>query len=75
MATSTHHDATLDDQIAPEMVQVYREKTATQRLNIAFDMWRSGRKLITAAVRKQFPNWTDEQRQKEVARRMSDGLV
>ena len=75
MATSTHHHATSDDRMDPEMVAVYREKTATQRLNIAFDMWRSGRKLITAAVRKQFPNWTEEQRQKEVARRMSDGLV
>ncbi|MEZ6119156.1 MAG: hypothetical protein R3C28_21655 [Pirellulaceae bacterium] len=61
--------------ISPEMVAVYRSKTPTQRLQIAFDMWRSARKIALAAVRQQHPQWSDDRQQAEVARRMSDGLV
>jgi SMC interacting uncharacterized protein involved in chromosome segregation len=61
--------------ISPEMTEVYRQKTPTERLQIAFGMWRSARRIVSAAVRHQLPNLSDEQQQQEVARRMSDGLV
>jgi len=57
------------------MVTVYRAKTPTERLQIAFGMWRSAKKIIMAAVQHQHPDWTDQQRQAEVARRMSDGTA
>ncbi len=60
--------------ISPEMAAVYRNKTPSQRLQIAFDMWRSARKIVSAAVRQQHPEWSQQQRLAEVARRMSDGL-
>ena len=61
--------------ISPVMAEVYRQKTPTQRLEIAFSMWRSCRKIVTAAVKDQFPDWSEQQRQQEIARRMSDGLL
>jgi hypothetical protein len=64
-----------EDCISPEMVVVYRDKTPTQRLQIAFGMWRSARKLIVAAVRNQHPDFTEDQVQREVARRMSNGTT
>ena len=62
-----------EDCISPEMAEVYRQKTPTQRLAIAFSMWRSGRQIVTAAVRNQFPDWS-EQQQQEIARRMCCSL-
>ncbi len=59
--------------ISPAMVEVYRQKTPAQRLEIAFGMWRSARKIIVAAVRNQHPDWSEQQIQTEVAKRMSDG--
>jgi len=64
-----------DDRMSPEMVEVYRRKTPTQRLQIAFDMWRSAQKIVAAAVKHQMPDATDEQRRQEVARRMSHGRL
>ncbi len=64
-----------DDRMTPEMVEIYRKKTPTERLQIAFGMFRSGQKIVAAAVKKQLPDATDAERQREVARRISHGLV
>lgn len=64
-----------EDRISPEMAEVYRQKTPAQRLRIAFSMWRSGQKIVAAAVKNRFPNWSEQQRQQEIAQRMSDGLL
>ncbi len=59
--------------ISAEMAAVYRQKTSAERLQIAFGMWRSARKMIEANVRQQHPDWSDDEANREVARRMSHG--
>ena len=59
--------------MSAEMVAVYQEKTPAERLQIAFGMWRSAKKIIAAAVRQQHSDWTEEQQRAEVAKRMSHG--
>ena len=71
------HDLLPDSQdcMSPEMVEVYRQMSPTQRLQIAFGMWRSGKKLVEAAVKQQLPEASREEQQREVARRLSHGLL
>lgn len=57
------------------MAAIYRQKTPTERLQIGFDMWRAARKLVAAGVCDQHPDWSDEEVSREIARRMSHGLV
>ena len=61
--------------ISPEMAAIYRQKTPTERLQIGFGMWRAARKLVAAGVRHQHPDWSDDNVTREIARRMSHGLV
>ena len=61
--------------ISPEMAAIYRRKTPTERLQIGFGMWRAARKLVAAGVRHQHPDWSDDNVTREIARRMSHGLV
>ena len=58
-----------------EMAEVLRQKTGAERLAIAHGMWRFAYRLVTQSVKNQYPDWTEEQRQQEVARRMSHGAV
>ncbi len=60
--------------ISAEMAAVYRQKTPTERLQIGFDMWRSARKMVAARVHQQHPDWSDDEANREVARRMSHGF-
>ena len=57
------------------MAAIYRRKTPTERLQIGFDMWRAARKLVAAGVRQQHPDWSDDEINREIARRMSHRLV
>ncbi len=61
--------------ISPEMAAVYRQKTPEERLQIGFGMWRAARKLVEAGIRRQHPEWSDDQVNGEIAYRMSHGLV
>ena len=61
--------------VSDEMAEVLRQKTSTERLQIGFEMWRSARRMTRAAVKHQHPDWTDEMVDREVASRMSHGLV
>jgi len=61
--------------ISPEMAKVYRQKTSAERLQIGFSMWRAARKLVECGVRRQHPEWSDDQVNGEIARRLSHGLV
>jgi Rv0078B-related antitoxin len=67
-------------QIPPEVVDhqmaaILREKSPGERLAITHGLWRSTRNLLRCAIRAQQPDWSDEQIQREVARRMSHGAV
>ncbi|MCX7426049.1 MAG: hypothetical protein NTW96_10575 [Planctomycetia bacterium] len=63
------------DVIDDEMAAILAEKTEQERLEIAFGMWRSARAIIQAIVAAEHPDWSEEEVQKAVARRMSHGAV
>ena len=63
------------EEVSDEMAEILRQKTGAERLEIAFGMWRSAIRLVTQSVKNQYPEWTEEERQREVARRMSHGAV
>ena len=57
--------------IDEKMAEILREKTAAERLAIAHDMWLSAQKMITHIVRSSHTNWSHQQIQTEIARRLS----
>ena len=61
--------------LSDEMAEVLRQKTDSERLQIGFEMWRAADRMVRAVVRQEHPDWPDEDVQREVARRLSHGLV
>lgn len=61
--------------IDDDMAKVLREKTPQQRLAIAFGLWRSAKKQISNYLRTEHPDWTESMIQKEVAKRLSHGVI
>lgn len=59
------------DHIEPEMVRILREKTPAERLAITNGMWRSARDMLRNLLRAEHPDWSDEQVDAAVARRMA----
>lgn len=57
------------------MARVLRDKTEAQRLAIANNLWVYARDLLRSVLRQEHPDWTDEQIQREAARRLSHGAV
>ncbi len=57
------------------MAQVLREKTVAQRLAIGNSLWIYARDLMQSVLRQEHPEWSDEEIQRQVARRMSHGAV
>jgi len=55
------------------MVEALRGMTERQRLEIAWDMWRSARNMIENLLRAEHPDWTDRELAFEVARRLLGG--
>jgi hypothetical protein len=56
------------------MAAILRQKTPAERIAMAADAHRTARLLLTAQVRRQHPEWIDEQVQREVARRLTRGV-
>ncbi|HOC43283.1 MAG TPA: hypothetical protein PKJ99_09770 [Thermoanaerobaculales bacterium] len=54
-------------------VEVLRRRGPVGRLEMAFDMWRSAREILTAILASQHPNWSEDDVSAEVARRLSHG--
>lgn len=61
--------------LSDEMAEVLRHKTDRERLEIGFEMWRAADRMIRASVRQEHPDWSAEEIQREVARRLSHGSV
>ena len=57
------------------MSGVLRQKTEVERLRIANRMWKSARAILRGAIRTEYPDWTVEQVNREIACRISHGLV
>jgi hypothetical protein len=52
---------------------VLRQKTPAERVAMAFDANRTARLILAASIQSDHADWTDEQVQQEVARRMMRG--
>ena len=57
------------------MVEVLRSKTPAERLAMAHGMWRYARNLLRSILRGQHPDWTEEEINRETARRLSHGAI
>ena len=63
------------DFVDDDMARVLRAKTGAERLQIASDMFSSVRRMMVSHLRTEHPDWTEEQIQREVSRRISHGAV
>ena len=57
------------------MAEILRRKTEAERLAIAFGMWDFAQQMIGANLRREHPDWSDEEIRRATARRMSHGAV
>ena len=57
------------------VVEVLRRMTAGERLAVANRMWVSARNAIDHILRSEHPEWTEQQLQQEIARRVLHGAV
>jgi hypothetical protein len=61
----------LDDQMA----EILRRKSEAERLRIAGRMWRSARVILRGAIQTEHPEWDAGRVNREIARRISHGVV
>lgn len=57
------------------MVEIYKKKTPSERMQIAFGLWRSAKILLFNNLRSLHPEWDAKRLQREVARRISHGAT
>lgn len=57
------------------MAEILRKKTPAERLQIGFSLWTSARKMLTAHLKSIHSDWDDKQISREVAKRLSHGIV
>ena len=63
------------DVLDDEMVEIYRRMSGAERLRIAFGLFASARRMLTNHLRSKHPDWNEEAIRREVARRISRGVV
>jgi Rv0078B-related antitoxin len=56
-----------------DMAAALRAKTEAERLRIAWGMWRSARDMLRNLLRAERRDWTEQQIDRELARRLSHG--
>jgi len=57
----------------PRVAEIMRRKTASEKMAIVDGLWRTARQLVRGSLRQQHPGWTEDQLDRETARRMSRG--
>ena len=57
------------------MVEILRQKTPVERLHIGMRMWKAARVLLRAAIQDEHPDWDELCVNREIARRISHGVV
>lgn len=57
------------------MADILRRKTPAERIRIGFGLWSSARTMLSSHLRSEHPEWSEEELQRAVARRMSHGAV
>jgi hypothetical protein len=68
-------DALASDMVDKAMAKVLRAKSKAQRLAIAHGMWSHARRMLTAVLRDEHPEWSEAQIEREAALRLSHGAV
>jgi len=58
----------LPEQISPEQIAAFRAMGGARRLRLAEQLYWSARKMKTAGVRSQHPDWSPERVREEVRR-------
>ena len=58
-----------------EMVEILRSKTVTEKIAMVGAAHRTAKKLVACGIRGRHPDWTEEEIQSEVARRMINGTT
>lgn len=66
-------DAGQLEMVDETVVRVLREKTPAERIAMTAAAHRTARALLAAGVRFRHPDWTDEQVNREVVRRLTRG--
>lgn len=56
-----------------DVARILRTKTGAERLQIAFGMYMSARRMLTHMLTADHPDWTEDQVREEVGRRLSHG--
>ena len=59
----------------PVVAEILKSKTPEERIRMGFECNRTARKMMAAGLHAQHPDWTPEEIQREIARRMMDGAV
>jgi hypothetical protein len=59
----------VDDRVA----EILRSKTPAERLAIADGIWRFARQMIRAIIAREHSEWSEDEIERQVARRMSHG--
>lgn len=57
------------------MADILRQKTSAERLAIANGMWRFARDMLRAVIAREHPDWTEDEVNRMVARRLSHGAI
>jgi len=61
------------EEIDREMVEVLAAKSGAERLEIAFGMFQSARRMLASHLVSEHPDWDDDRVAREVARRIARG--
>jgi hypothetical protein len=57
------------------MADILRQKPEAERLRIAKRMWISARVMLRGAITAEHPEWNENQVNREIARRISHGVI
>jgi hypothetical protein len=57
------------------MAEVLRSKTAAQRIQIGFGLWKSAHDMLLSHLGSSNPEWDEAKLNREVAKRLSHGVV
>lgn len=57
------------------MAEVLRNKTPAERIRIGFNIWTSARNMLFVHLKQTYPEWNDDKLNREIAGRLSHGVV
>lgn len=63
------------DMMDDAMADILRQKSPFERLQIAGRMWMSARVMLRGSIRTFHPDWSEEQVNRELIRRISLGAI